>query len=199
MFMDKAVRHTSVGNPWFWVVCVGLVLITAGFILSMSGRPAMCTCGNIRLWVSDIHSTEDSQQVFDPNTFFHIIPGMAIYAVFWLARKKWSLPLGLGFVLAACLCAAWEIMENMPWMVEHYRQVTISVYYSGDTIINSLADILVGLLGFFLASRLQTWQALALAFSIELGLLFLIRDNLTLNFVMLVHPISAVKAWQMAG
>ena len=68
--------------------------------------------------------------------------------------------------------------------------------YEGDSIANSLGDIACCGLGFVLARRLGWKWSIALFVAMELMLLFWIRDNLTLNVIMLIHPISAIKHWQ---
>ena len=70
--------------------------------------------------------------------------------------------------------------------------------YCGDTIANSLGDILSCALGFVLARRLGFWRSFALFLITEGVLLLWIHDSLFLNVVMLIYPIDAIKVWQTA-
>jgi uncharacterized protein DUF2585 len=119
------------------------------------------------------------------------------YGLLWLAARR--LPLRRRFLLALLIEAGWEILENSPIVIHRYRAVTIALGYEGDSVLNSLSDILMMSLGFLLASRARVWVSVAVVLMLEVGCLIWVRDNLTLNVIMLVHPIEAIKAWQMRG
>ena len=53
--------------------------------------------------------------------------------------------------------------------------------------------------GFLIASRLPVWTIVALTIAMELFVLWFIRDNLTLNIIMLVYPLESIKHWQAGG
>jgi hypothetical protein len=101
--------------------------------------------------------------------------------------------------LAVTIEAAWEILENSEFVIRRYREQTASLGYFGDTIVNSLGNILVCGLGFMLAHRLGFRRAFALFVLTEVTLALWIRNNLTLNVLMLIYPIEAVKEWQAGG
>ena len=103
------------------------------------------------------------------------------------------------FLIALGLEAGWEILENSPLIINRYRSVTISLGYEGDSIINSLSDIVMMSIGFIIASRTKVWVSVMALVLAEIILLFLIRDNLMLNILMLVYPVTAIKNWQMVG
>jgi hypothetical protein len=150
------------------------------------------------LWSGDVTSSENSQQIADFYTFSHIIHGLAFYAIFRLAsRRKWSV--GACLVAAVALEAGWEILENTPFTIERYRAATISLNYYGDSVLNSVCDMLFCVFGFFLARWLPVWVSVALAIAMEVGVALVIRDNLTLNIIMFLYPIEWIKAWQSGG
>jgi hypothetical protein len=145
-------------------------------------------------WSGDIWSTHNSQFVFDPYTFTHISHGFLFFGILALALPKQ--PVFTRLVIATALEAAWEVLENTSYVINRYRTETISLNYFGDSVINSMADILACIVGFLIASRLPKRATIGLFVALEVGLLFWTRDNLTLNIVMLIWPIDAVRAWQ---
>ncbi len=174
----------------------GLLLIQA-IVLLLMGRHPICTCGSVKVWYGIVKSAENSQHLFDWYSFTHIIHGFIFYGVLTLIAPR--TPIALRLVLALAFEGTWEIIENTNFVINRYRADTISLDYYGDSIVNSIGDSVAMLAGFLLASRLPIWMTIAFAFIIEVGLAVTIRDNLTLNVIMLVHPFDAIKAWQAGG
>jgi hypothetical protein len=175
---------------------VAAVLAVAVAILFAMDRPPICTCGHIKLWEGVVASPGNSQHISDWYSFSHMIHGFLFFGLGWLLLR--SRPIGLWLIMGAVLEMAWEIAENSPAVIERYRAATASVGYSGDSILNSLSDGGMMVAGFLIASRLPWKVTLALGIMFELFTLFMIRDNLTLNVLMLVYPIDAIKVWQGA-
>ncbi|NJC34697.1 hypothetical protein GGR88_002211 [Sphingomonas jejuensis] len=173
-----------------------LVLATAAVLLLM-GREPICTCGTIRLWHSAVNSAENSQHLADWYTLSHVVHGLIFFWVTRLALPRLSV--GARLCVAVAVEAAWEIAENTPAMIDRYRDATIALGYTGDSVLNSVADIGWMLLGFLLASRMPAWGALAVALLLEGVALVAIRDNLSLNILMLITPSDAIRTWQAAA
>ena len=170
------------------------ILLTQALILFLMGRPPICPCGTIRLFQADVLSPESSQQIFDWYSPSHVIHGI----IFFFAIKLFfpRLPPLAGFALALGVEIGWEILENSPPIIARYRQQALAGAYAGDSILNSLSDVLAMTLGFTLARMLSFKVTLALSVSLELLTLAIIRDNLTLNILQLVYPIEAISRWQ---
>ena len=168
------------------------VLAVAAAILLAFGRPLICTCGSVALWGHV--GPEQSQMLADWYSPSHIVHGFLFYGLLHLAAPRW--PVERRFLAALVVEAAWELLENTPLIIDRYREATIALGYSGDSILNSLSDIAMMALGFWAARRFSLWVSVVLVLLLELIPLTAIRDNLTLNVLMLVAPSDAVRAWQ---
>jgi hypothetical protein len=188
----------TLGSKWrigrIHVALVVAIILVAGLWEWMSGRPPICPCGTIALWAGAVHGSENSQMVADWYSLSHLVHGLLFYGALWLVARRWSV--GTRLVLATIVEATWEILENSPIIIDRYRSVTLAWGYSGDSILNSMSDICFMIVGFVLAWRLPLWGSIALGIVLELVALVAIRDNLTLNVLMLVYPVDAIRRWQ---
>jgi hypothetical protein len=181
-------------------IILGIALVVAvGLIEYAMGRVPWCACGYIKLWHGVIFSSENSQHIFDWYAFTHIIHGIGFYFLLWLIDRRKKLSFSTKLLLALGLEGAWEILENSSFIIDRYRATAIALDYYGDSIINSVGDIVAMATGFYLAFRLRIGWSIVLVIVIELGLAYFVRDNLTLNLIMLIHPVPAINVWQAGG
>jgi len=180
-------------------IAVGAVAIAGllALVLLAMGREPWCTCGRIALWHGVVDSAENSQHLFDWYSFTHLAHGFGLYAL--VTRLAPGASPGVRFLLAMAGEAAWEAIENTPFVIERYRAVTLARGYYGDSVVNALGDLATAALGFAFAARAPAALTVAAFVALEVFLAWAIRDNLTLNVVMLVFPIEAIEAWQQGA
>ena len=178
------------------LLLVAGIVAAQALLLYLMGHPLICKCGYVKLWHFDVQSAENSQHIIDWYTPSHIIHGFLFYWLLWLASRYVPMSFGLRLVLAVAVEASWEVIENTDFVINHYREMTISLDYYGDSVINSVSDTLFMVLGYFVARWLPVWLTVSIAIALEVFVGAMIRDNLTLNILMFVWPMDFVLHWQ---
>ena len=181
----------------FYFLSAIIVFAIVGLIEYSTGRSVFGPDGRFGWWDGNIWGSENSQRVADAYSFSHIIHGILFYAFFWLIARR--LPLKYKFLWALLLEWGWELLENSPIIINRYREATIALGYVGDSILNSVCDIGMVIIGFIIARLTKVWMSILIIIVFEVGCLFWIRDNLTLNVLMLVYPVESIKVWQSQG
>lgn len=182
-------------RPLAAIVVIFAVVVLMGVALWAEGRLLICACGEFKIWIGDTCSSNNSQQLFDPYSFTHVLHG---FLLFWLvlllfrnSAPTWQL------CLALALEAAWEVFENTPFVIDHYRAETAALGYQGDTIVNSYGDLACAWIGFVVARKLGLWKSIFVFLLIELVLVIWIKDGLLLQILMLTFPLEPIKLWQL--
>lgn len=194
MTTQVATKRSSARKLWPWLSVVAVFSATA-VLLRLEGRLWICSCGTLLMWVGEVCSSNNSQHFFDPYSFTHVLHGFLFFwLIAWLVPRldsSWQL------VLAIVVEGAWEVFENTNFIIERYRTATAALGYNGDTVVNSLGDILCCTLGFMIARRLGFRRSLIAFVALEFVLILWIRDSLLLEILMLVVPIDVIRTWQM--
>jgi hypothetical protein len=177
-------------------VVIGTVLVLAAAAAAelAMGRNPICTCGTIDLWVGARDSPKTSQMLVDWYSLSHIVHGLLFYALLWLLFRRWHVE--WRFLIALLVEAGWEVIENTQFVIDRYRETTAALGYSGDSVVNSVSDVLMMCIGFVAARKLPLWASILLVVALEVVPLFVIRDNLALNVWNLLAPNPAIQAWQ---
>ena len=186
--MDSSINTRAI------VLAILLLLSLQGVVLYAMGQPLQSESGVIALWHGVVKSPENSQQISDWYTYSHIIHGFIFYLIFSLLFPKMHPLIRLLFALGVEM--AWEITENTPWLIDHYRKQALAMGYSGDSVLNSISDSAAMLLGYLIAWRMPIIVTLCIALALEFGVAYSIHDNLTLNILNLVHQFDFIRAWQ---
>lgn len=171
-----------------------LLLMLQVFALYLFGQPSLCECGIVTFWEGDVGSSGNSQQFADWYTFSHVIHGFIFYWVLWHLFPRLSF--AQRFVIAVAIEAGWEIAENLPAVIEHYRQQALAAGYTGDSIINSVSDTVAMMIGFLFAKRAPVWATIFTALGFEVFVGYSIRDNLILNVLGFFYNSDFISAWQ---
>ncbi|MBR0557690.1 DUF2585 domain-containing protein [Ciceribacter sp. L1K23] len=180
----------------FWMIVFAALIVAQAVTLYLMGRVLICECGYVKLFEPGVNTSGNSQHIGDWYTPSHIIHGFLFYGLAWLVMRRQSI--GTKLALGSVIEIAWEILENSPLIIDRYRNETMAVGYAGDSILNSVMDTGFMGAGFFFAARAPVWLTVLVAIVFELLTGYLIRDNLTLNVLMLVWPVDAIKEWQAA-
>ena len=175
-------------------LAVAIIVAATAALLYLMGRPPICTCGDIDLWVGKVNSSRTSQMLSDWYSPSHIVHGFLFYGALTLLFRRW--PVERRFLAALSIEALWEVVENTPMIINRYREATAALGYSGDSVLNSMSDIAMMGLGFLLARKLPVWASVLIVEILELVPLIVIRDNLTLNVWMLLAPNESIRVWQ---
>ena len=175
------------------LISIGVMAATAGVLLLM-GRLPFCRCGVISLWSGDIGATRILRQLADPYSFTHVTHGIGFYALLWLVARRW--PVGRRLLAAVLVESGWEILENTDFIINRYREETISLDYYGDSVLNVMGDITAMMLGFWIASKLPARITAVCTVLPEVALLITIRDSLLINIIMLISPSETIRQWQ---
>lgn len=193
----KASREGSLGRRLWPLLSIVALFSGAAALLRLEGRLWICSCGNVLIWVGQACSSNTSQHLFDPYSFTHVLHG---FLFFWLIA--WLVPrlhASRQLILAVAVEAAWEVLENSNFVIERYRTATAAIGYNGDTIVNSMGDIVCCIVGFMIAQRLGFRRSLIAFLALELVLIIWIKDSLLLEILMLLVPVDIIRTWQMCG
>jgi hypothetical protein len=176
------------------LIAVAALIAAQGIALYLLGQPPLCECGTIKFWHGVVLSDENSQQLTDWYTFSHVIHGFIFYLALRFLFPR--MPMIQRLILALGIEVAWEVIENTPMVIDHYREQALAQGYIGDSILNSLMDTLAMFAGFILAYRLPVWSIVLLGLGFELFVGYMIRDNLLLNVLGFVHVFPFITEWQ---
>ena len=186
------------GSPVRVVGAASAIAIIMAVVLRFNGRIWWCKFGDWAIYVNQAwNSSHTSQHIFDPYSFTHVLHGVLGFWLAGLLLKNYRKSVWLVVTLA--VEAAWELLENSNFIIEKYRENTASLDYFGDSIANSIGDLMACAVGFLIALKLGVWRSLIFFVIVELILLFWIRDGFLLNIVMLVYPLEWIKQWQMGA
>ena len=181
-------------SPRRTALCAFLLIVAAAAIELAMGRHPICTCGTVELWIGARDSPKTSQMLADWYSLSHIVHGLLFYALLSLLMRRY--PVSSRFLVALLVETSWEVIENSPLVIDRYRETAAALGYSGDSILNSVSDMLMMCIGFLAARKLPIWASVVLLIGLEAVPLFVIRDNLTLNVWNLIAPNPVVQAWQ---
>jgi hypothetical protein len=192
----KLFSFDSKADQWPWFAAA-FIIVAAAVLLYFEGRLWWCPAGDWWPWSWNIWSQHNSQHLIDPYSFTHILHGILEFWILGLLFPR--LKLAWRLALAVFIESAWEVTENSSYVIQRYREETISLDYFGDSIINSLSDIVCCATGFVIGYKLRFWRSLALFLATEAVLIIWIHDSLLINILMLIYPIEAIKHWQMGN
>lgn len=183
-------------DPWIITGTIIFALLIQAFVLHLFGQPPICTCDYVKLWEGVVSSGGNSQHITDWYTLSHVIHGFLFYLLLRTLFPR--MPVLTRLLLAVGIEIAWEITENTPWLIEHYRQQALAQGYVGDSILNSLSDTVAMIAGFLLVRHTRWWLILMLAIMFEAFTVFYIRDGLVLNILGFFYIPDFIHSWQSA-
>ncbi len=176
-------------RAWLGILAVAALVALLAILLLAMGREPWCTCGYVKLWHGVVQSAGNSQHLTDWYSFAHLLDGFVFYLLLWLMGSRW--PPSLRLTLATALAGAWEIVENTDFIIDHFRTASLVLGYHGDSVVNSVGDVLACILGFALAALLPVRTSLALATAIGIVAAWVASADSTL-LPMLLAPFGII-------
>lgn len=181
--------------PHVRIALLVIVYALLGLYLLWHGQPLICKCGYVKLWENDVMSAGNSQHIADWYSLSHFLHGMLIVLGWRLFFPK--LPMRYAFLTGVATAVSWEVVEHSSYVMERFRESTISLGYYGDAVINSMSDATIMSIGLYTATRLSIKHILLIILLFESLSVAFAHDSLILSTIMLIHPIDAVRAWQL--
>ena len=173
-----------------WPSLLAVVVIAAGELILGCHGPALDL--HLRLRQALGERRRQSGEFPAPHRLVHVVPHHPRLPV--LSRRSGSSAAAgrSGCASSSRLSSrsAGRSFENTPLIIDRYREVTISLDYFGDSVINSVVrhSRHGGRLPRWPA-RLPVWATHRHRRGVEMVLVgYVIRDNLTLNIIMLIWP-----------
>lgn len=174
-------RHAFPRLRWLQhvnAVVLGTLVVHIGWLLLMD-RSLVCPCGLVTFWQSNPDVAHNSQQFADAYSLLHLVFGMGLFIAFAWLRPHW--PVIDRALLTLISSTTWELVENTPRVIVLLNNAANAAPdYSGDSVLNSLADTAFAMLGFAIAVRLPLRWIVALAVLLEIAATLLIHDGFVL-------------------
>ncbi len=184
-------------SSWLAVASAVAIALIVGVAMRLLGRVWYCACGTPTLFAGEVASMHNSQHLIDWYSFSHFLHGLVFYSILTVSFPKLAVRWRL--VVSLAVEAVWEIFENSPIVIDRYREATAANGYTGDSLVNAAGDLLFCVIGFAVARSIGWRWSIVVFIMFELLMVVAIRDNLSLNILMLLWPIDAIRIWQSGG
>lgn len=182
-------------HPLIWYSLLSLLLVgLMGAMELWLGRNLACPCG-IKLWHSVISNYGNSQHLFDWYSMVHVLHGLAYYWLVTLFDRKNKLSIIQKFVIAVFLSCAFEVIENTKWIIAAYRSHYSTFHYTGDSVVNSIGDVISVSIGFWVTTKAKLWMSITFFCVDVILIVYALNTVITSNTIIILDKIQHMKFW----